>query len=159
MRFIFSRWNKFLFYERCFQVVHEQDFRDSSLRIFTGVAVRRETFSGVSARQWDCKDPSGTLVKNWFRLRRSGSSIYTVTLNVQPLQEFHDSSHLRGSIFRVIAVNVLRISTKYFTWDTMISMSRIIFLPLKILLRFPFKLLELYLKTLIINSVEKLQFE
>jgi len=113
MRFIFSRWNKFLFYERCFQVVHEQDFRDSPH--FHGSCCEVGNFQWSKCAQWDCEDPSGTPVKNWFHLRRSGSFIYAVTLNAQPLQEFRDGSHLRGSIFRVIARNVLRISTKYLT--------------------------------------------
>lgn len=140
MRFIFSRWKMiFLFYVQeilyFFQVVREQDFRDSDFR---GSRRERRNFRwNKSVRKILRRSFRDTPAMNWFRLRCNKSFICAVTLSAQSLQRFHNSHiHTFAEVLLgSVNVNLLRISAEYSSEipEASVRMSRIISRPLEIL--------------------------
>lgn len=126
-----------------FQVVREQDFRDSD---FHGSCRKGWNFWwSKGAREILRRSFRVTLMKNWFRLRCNGSFIRAATLNAQSLQGFHNSyiHTSRGSTFKVCQRKPFE-NILHEIPEVSMGISRITFRPLEILrflfFRFIFKL-------------------
>lgn len=140
-----------------FQVVREQDFRDSD---FHGSCREGWNFWwSKGAREILRRSFRDTLMKNWFRLRCNGSFIRAATLKAfaQSLQGFHNNyiHTSRGSTFKVCQRKPFE-NILHEIPEASMGISLITFRPLEILrflfFRFIFKLCS---RTFVLNFIKQ----
>lgn len=119
MRFIFSRWNEFLFYEIPYTLFTNEISANLVFAFSHGSCRGAGNFR--CARMKLRRSSRERSARNWFRLTwNNGSFIYTVTLNARPLRKFHNSCvHTSAEVSsRVSRRKCFRdISAEYLAWD------------------------------------------